>query len=79
MEQLSTTIHAVPFASFNHWAGSTNCWKKPFSPSESAQFLPHFWKGNLGVFCVLGIVWLAPLATHSFLVSKCNREREIQA
>lgn len=79
MEQLSATIHAVPFATFKHWAGATNWWKKPFSPSESAEFLPHFWKDNVGVFFVLGIVWLAPLSTYSFLVLKCNREREIQA
>lgn len=72
MEQLSATIHASPFASFKHWAGSANCWKKPFSPSESAESLLHFWKGHLGVFCVLGIVCLAPLSTYSFLVLKCN-------
>lgn len=45
----------------------------------SAESLPDFWKVDLNVFWVLGVVWLTPSPAPPFPIWKCSCGKETQA
>lgn len=53
--------------------------EKPARFQGSAESLPDFWKVDLNVFWVLGIVWLTPSPAPPFPIWKCSCGKETQA